>query len=87
MYRAQGGLCDICKNPPKPNRALCVDHDHITGKNRGLLCDYCNSAIGFLKDDTQVLAAAIVYLEKHSTLSSGDVSSPPLTKGEIPLTC
>jgi Recombination endonuclease VII len=40
----QGGVCAICGNPPK-NRRLSVDHNHRTGKVRGLLCFRCNRAL------------------------------------------
>lgn len=42
-----------------------VDHNHVTGKVRGLLCTSCNSAIGQLKEDPALFAAALAYLEKH----------------------
>jgi hypothetical protein len=45
---------------------LAVDHDHDTGKVRGLLCDNCNRAIGLMKDDVSVLRKAITYLERHN---------------------
>ena len=41
LLAAQGGGCAICGNPPKTRR-LHVDHDHKTGKVRGLLCHRCN---------------------------------------------
>ena len=44
MLAAQGGVCAICGNPPKTRR-LDVDHDHKTGKVRGLLCHRCNRAL------------------------------------------
>jgi hypothetical protein len=44
MLKAQGGGCAICGNPPKTRR-LDVDHDHKTGKVRGLLCHRCNRAL------------------------------------------
>jgi hypothetical protein len=62
MYRAQGGLCAICKNPPKLGRPLDVDHDHVTNLNRGLLCRDCNLGLGSFKDNSESLQAAIVYL-------------------------
>jgi hypothetical protein len=44
LLAAQGGGCAICGNPPKTRR-LHVDHDHKTGKVRGLLCHRCNRAL------------------------------------------
>lgn len=58
MEREQNGRCAICLN----ERPLCVDHDHGTGVVRGLLCQTCNAAIGFLEDDVESLRRAIAYL-------------------------
>lgn len=44
LLAAQGGHCAICPNTPKTRR-LNVDHDHATGKVRGLLCHRCNRAL------------------------------------------
>ena len=57
----QQNECAICF---QPLTKACSDHDHATGRWRGVLCDCCNRAIGLLKDDIQVLAAAIAYLAK-----------------------
>lgn len=70
MLVAQGGTCAICKCKETATRngtvkALAVDHDHKTGKVRGLLCCDCNQAIGKLKENTESLRAAIRYLEHH----------------------
>jgi len=67
LLEAQGGRCAICgTDSPPPGKAgsthLCVDHDHGTGKIRGLLCRHCNSALGLFGDDTVILARAIGYL-------------------------
>jgi hypothetical protein len=59
LLERQGGRCAICR---RNDRALGVDHDHATGRVRGLLCNSCNTAIGHLNDDPVVLAAAIAYL-------------------------
>lgn len=59
MLRNQEDKCAICKEHLiKP----CVDHCHSTGKVRGILCNTCNLAIGYLKDDPDLLKRAIEYL-------------------------
>lgn len=66
MLAAQGGACAICKTcvPGGPGR-FSVDHCHTTGRVRGLLCNNCNRGIGGLKDDANLLRAAIAYLEEN----------------------
>ena len=70
LFKAQNGVCAICKNPETATRlgkikALAVDHCHKSGAVRGLLCSDCNTGIGKLKDDPEVLHSAIQYIEKH----------------------
>ena len=57
--------CAICKKHEDDcsRKTLFVDHNHDTGKIRGLLCSQCNSAIGLLYDDISILKSAILYLE------------------------
>ena len=79
MLVAQGGKCAICNQPEMQLRngtkkSLAVDHDHATGKIRGLLCTGCNQGIGKLKDDRNVLLSAIQYLDKHSENNPNVVS-------------
>lgn len=67
LYKNQNGVCAVCKNPETATRkgvlkSLAVDHDHKTGKIRGLLCSDCNTGIGKLKDSVEVLQSAIRYL-------------------------
>ena len=70
MHAAQSGLCLICQRPEmKVHRSgtpfrLVVDHDHATGRVRGLLCAKCNHLLGMAHDDPAVLTAAIAYLER-----------------------
>lgn len=69
MFEAQGGVCAICKQAEtRINRGtlahLAVDHDHNTGRVRGLLCATCNAGIGHFRDDTDLLQSAIVYLQR-----------------------
>lgn len=62
MHDAHEGKCAICGSS-KP--WLNIDHDHVTGRVRGLLCKQCNWAIGLMKDDPQRLKRASEYLETH----------------------
>lgn len=66
MLEAQGGVCAICKKShwmgvgKRPH----VDHCHMSGKIRGLLCNLCNVGLGAFKDDVDSLANAIKYLKE-----------------------
>lgn len=63
MLVEQNGRCAICLSEyPGPN-AFHVDHDHATGKVRGLLCTRCNPGLGYFRDDPELLARAIEYLK------------------------
>lgn len=57
--------CDICGCLPKSTKRHSIDHDHQTGKIRGLLCDDCNTGLGKFKDDVGYLEDAINYLRKY----------------------
>jgi hypothetical protein len=63
MFDNQNGVCAICKKECKTKNSLSVDHDHTTGKVRGLLCNACNRAIGMLGDNADILRKAAEYLE------------------------
>jgi len=70
LYTIQQGVCCICSKPETVKSRLCVDHSHITGKVRGLLCTHCNTALGHLFDNVALLEKAIIYLnENHSSNS------------------
>lgn len=60
---AQGGGCAICGELPEKLGKLHLDHDHVTGDIRGLLCQPCNHALGLFQDDPELLRAAVAYLE------------------------
>jgi len=66
MYEAQSGLCAICFKSSGARR-LSVDHNHTTGAVRGLLCHRCNTSLGLLNDDVNVLLSAIKYLGQWDT--------------------
>lgn len=68
MLQDQGGVCAICKGTHRENskfKRLHVDHDHVDGGIRGLLCSSCNTAIGLMKEDIPRLKSAIDYLESY----------------------
>lgn len=68
MLAYQGGLCAICKNTPKTVR-LSVDHNHKDRTIRGLLCAFCNRAVGVFRDDAERFERTVEYLR-----------DPPATK-------
>lgn len=68
MCKNQNGCCAICVNPFKNARDTHVDHDHLTGKVRGLLCSRCNLILGHAKDSQIILKSAIQYLKKQTDL-------------------
>lgn len=61
MLEAQNGVCAVCGGSNK-GKGLCVDHDHITGKVRGLLCHKCNLALGMAEDNLETLKNLVTYL-------------------------
>ena len=64
---AEQGGCGVCGIPqPRGKKAWHVDHDHKTGKVRGVLCGHCNSGLGHFRDNIKALNRAIHYLEMHA---------------------
>lgn len=63
MLESQGGVCAICQTSDFGKRGPMVDHCHATGVVRGILCHSCNLGIGFLRDSSDLLRSATVYLE------------------------
>lgn len=64
MLESQGGVCACCGCTPNPKKGLCVDHDHVTGAIRKLLCDRCNIAIGYLESPSLPIWQA--YIARHT---------------------
>lgn len=60
LVEAQGGTCALCRERPAQH----VDHDHLTGRVRGVLCSCCNQGLGNFRDRADVLRQAIDYLER-----------------------
>lgn len=64
LLAAQGGGCAICgKLQAESEKTFHVDHDHATGKVRGILCGGCNFMLGQVRDDPAILRTAIAYLQ------------------------
>lgn len=76
VLAVQNGACAVCetKDPGRTTRPdkdaegkrrfFCVDHDHETGRLRGLLCHHCNTGLGHFKDSPALLISAINYLKR-----------------------
>lgn len=71
ILKTQNYSCAICKFKPegedryRRGKNLAVDHNHITNKNRGLLCDKCNRGLGHFNDNEELLQNAIDYLKRY----------------------
>lgn len=71
LFEKQGCKCGICgtsenysgNTGPRKEWSFSVDHCHETGVIRGLLCNDCNRALGLFKDDKNLLAKAIAWLD------------------------
>jgi len=63
LWYAQDGRCAICDEFFTNVRSICVDHDHKTGKVRGLLCRNCNYGLGYFNDNIELLVKAICFLK------------------------
>jgi hypothetical protein len=73
MVQKQNNVCAICKQPEtlkktnsKHIRKLSIDHNHKSGKVRGLLCSKCNVTLGRIDDNIIILRSMIKYLEKEN---------------------
>lgn len=64
MLVRAGNACEICGDSDETTR-LCVDHNHKTGKVRGVLCAKCNKGLGNLGDTIESLQKAIDYLRER----------------------
>lgn len=63
LLESQSGTCALCQWKPDRHQRLHVDHDHQTGRVRGLLCRGCNLGLGHFKDDAARLARAAAYIQ------------------------
>lgn len=66
ILTSQGNTCAICQSPdPRHVTGWRVDHNHTTGKVRGILCNHCNVAIGQVGENADTLFKIAVYLKVH----------------------
>lgn len=84
LLHLQHGRCAICQRPYSDAHPLIVDHQHLTGVVRGLLCSECNTGIGLLDDSPVLLAHALVYLHERGSYAAvtgatfiADEATPP----------
>jgi hypothetical protein len=67
MLSSQGDRCAVCGLPKSESKInFSVDHDHKTERVRGILCHYCNTALGLLRDSIETVDNLHKYLLKHS---------------------
>ena len=64
MYTLQKGKCYICEKDIT-GKEVKVDHNHTTGKVRKLLCHNCNTSLGLLNEDKNLLMKCVDYLKEH----------------------
>lgn len=75
---AANGRCELCGDPtPEPH----VDHDHTTGKVRGVLCPGCNLGLGHFRESVEKLELAIAYLKREKG-GSAHVGQPYAPAGQ-----
>lgn len=69
MLEEQNECCYICgkhESNNSKNKKLAIDHNHTTGQIRKLLCHHCNSALGQVKENVDILKKMIEYIEEHN---------------------
>jgi Recombination endonuclease VII len=66
MVLQQKNCCALCEK--LQTRTMNVDHDHATGKNRQLLCNWCNTFVGMFENNDPLIPRAVAYLERHGSL-------------------
>lgn len=72
MLINQNNCCITCKNEFNDENKPDVDHNHKTGKVRGILCHRCNLAIGYLREDEDILWNVLEYLKQTTWNLTGE---------------
>ena len=70
MLASQDYSCAICGEPAPSSGSLHVDHDHMTGSVRGLLCVSCNNALGAFRESLDIFRRAADYLDRDDELAA-----------------
>lgn len=73
LAKAQEGKCAICETIHVNRRGannFAVDHDHVTGAVRGLLCHKCNRGLGCFNDSAELVIKAALYLKSQKEAKS-----------------
>lgn len=70
MLEAQNGKCKLCKHPPAKGKRLHIDHCHISGKIRGLLCAQCNWFVGKIDKNPEMIWEIVYYNEGNDNGSN-----------------
>jgi hypothetical protein len=66
MLSSQNSVCAICFKSDPYNKRLSIDHDHVSGRTRGLLCTDCNRALGILRDDAERVESMMKYIRSSA---------------------
>ena len=67
MYVEQNGRCKICnRHQSRFSKRLSLDHNHKTGKVRGLLCQACNTSLGLMQENEQSLLKMLLYIKQNN---------------------
>jgi hypothetical protein len=69
LLAEQGGVCAGCRGHCKTGRALAVDHNHLTGRVRALLCNRCNHVLGLVGDAEDILISLSEVVKKRERLT------------------
>lgn len=69
LISLQNGLCKICGDKLDANKQTCVDHNHKTGKVRGILCRKCNVGIGAFQENKSIMLKASHYIESDGSFA------------------
>lgn len=82
LLNKQNGVCAICNLHDASGQRLAVDHEHETGRIRGLLCFSCNVGLGKFREDIAILSKAINYISRSITSNETSEVVPPGTSAD-----